>query len=521
MSFLPIVDRELRVLARQRSTFRFRQGGAGVAILAVGLLLLVADLSSSNPNGGDLFGFLAGLVFLYGVFEGARNTADCLSEEKRAGTLGLLWLTDLRGYDIVLGKLLATSLNSFYALLAVLPPLAIPLVLGGVTAGEFWRMVLVLVCTLIGSVTSGLFVSAIARSEGRAWLGTLALAVAMCLGPGLAFRASFDAAYQASARAFWLGLLPVPVLGSGLLWAATWALPRACQDARISEPKSWIAWFQSWWPRSWAAWHRRARRRLLVCDPARWLASREQVQGWSVGVAVALACVGVALLNPDKPGSPFLPGRWIGSMLLVNFLLAAWMAWLACQAFARARSSGTLELLLTTPIAAGEWIDEHFRALRRLFLAPTVCLYAVGFLLPLMHRAVRAGSSLGWTETLGMALVASLLLLFALLDLSAVAWFGLWMGLRSSKVGPALTKTVLYVLGLPLAGSLFCLPVCPLIWLVKDVIFINYGRDQLRKHLRVLAAGESAAPYAPGPFPRLRTPSRAGPRDPPVAFTAP
>jgi hypothetical protein len=197
------------------------------------------------------------------------------------------------------------------------------------------------------------------------------------------------------------------------------------------------------------------------------------------------------------------------------------MAWLACQAFARARSSGTLELLLTTPIAAGEWIDEHFRALRRLFFAPTVCLYAVGFLVPLVHRAVRAGSSLGWTETLGMALVASLLLLFALLDLSAVAWFGLWMGLRSSKVGPALTKTVLYVLGLPLAGSLFCLPVCPLIWLVKDVIFINYGRDQLRKHLRVLAAGESAAPYAPGPFPRLRTPSRAGPRDPPVAFTAP
>ena len=31
-----------------------------------------------------------------------RNTADSLSAEKREGTLGLLFLTDLRGYDVVL-----------------------------------------------------------------------------------------------------------------------------------------------------------------------------------------------------------------------------------------------------------------------------------------------------------------------------------------------------------------------------------------------------------------------------------
>ena len=31
-------------------------------------------------------------------------TADCLSEEKREGTLGLLFLTDLRGYDIVVSS---------------------------------------------------------------------------------------------------------------------------------------------------------------------------------------------------------------------------------------------------------------------------------------------------------------------------------------------------------------------------------------------------------------------------------
>jgi len=43
------------------------------------------------------FGIVAfGFTLLCGVF----LTSDCLSEEKREGTLGLLFLTDLKGFDI-------------------------------------------------------------------------------------------------------------------------------------------------------------------------------------------------------------------------------------------------------------------------------------------------------------------------------------------------------------------------------------------------------------------------------------
>src|SRR5256885_5281345 len=63
-----------------------------------------------------LFRALFGFAFVYCLFIGARLTADCLSEEKREGTLGLLFLTDLKGYDVVFGKLAATSVNSIYAL---------------------------------------------------------------------------------------------------------------------------------------------------------------------------------------------------------------------------------------------------------------------------------------------------------------------------------------------------------------------------------------------------------------------
>src|SRR5204862_5081466 len=115
-----------------------------------------------------LFYTISGLAFAYSLIAGAGLTADSLSEEKREGTLGLLFLTDLKGYDVVLGKLTATSVSSFYRLLAIFPILAIPLLLGGVTPGEFQRMILVLVNTLLFSLTAGMFVSAISQQAQKA-----------------------------------------------------------------------------------------------------------------------------------------------------------------------------------------------------------------------------------------------------------------------------------------------------------------------------------------------------------------
>jgi hypothetical protein len=44
---------------------------------------------------------------------GLGGTADCVNQERREGTLGLLFLTNLRRYDVVLGGLASTGLNSF------------------------------------------------------------------------------------------------------------------------------------------------------------------------------------------------------------------------------------------------------------------------------------------------------------------------------------------------------------------------------------------------------------------------
>src|ERR1051325_9751233 len=175
MTLLPIVDRELRVRARQKITHRFRLGSAFTAMLLVVFMLFMAAASSPQAIGQPMFHVLSWLAFAYCLLEGARTTADCLSEEKRNGTLGLLFLTDLKGYDVVLGKFFASSLNSFYALIAMIPALAVPVLLGGVTGGEFWRLVLALLNALFFSLTAGTFVSSFSRDERRAWAGTLVL----------------------------------------------------------------------------------------------------------------------------------------------------------------------------------------------------------------------------------------------------------------------------------------------------------------------------------------------------------
>src|SRR5215471_12102820 len=146
MTFLPVVERELRVAARKRSTFWLRIIAALVGLLIGGACMLLATITPMGLNnlGTALFSILTYIGVAAALAAGLFLTSDCLSEEKREGTLGFLFLTDLRGYDVVLGKLLATSLRGFYGLLAVFPILAVTLLLGGVTGTQFWKTALAL-----------------------------------------------------------------------------------------------------------------------------------------------------------------------------------------------------------------------------------------------------------------------------------------------------------------------------------------------------------------------------------------
>ena len=104
------------------------------------------------------------LIFLCNI-AGVYLTADCLSEEKRNGTLGLLFLTNLRGYEVVLGKMSVGSIQAVLGLLAAVPMLVVPVLMGGVDPMLVLRMTIVLFATLFLSLSVGMACSANFKSS--------------------------------------------------------------------------------------------------------------------------------------------------------------------------------------------------------------------------------------------------------------------------------------------------------------------------------------------------------------------
>src|SRR5262245_42750716 len=173
---LPIVERELRLAAR-RSATHWGRVGAGIAAIGLAVWSIYAQQdgpAGANRAGRATFVTLALVATLSTVTTAMRLTSPSIATEKREGTLGLLFLTDLKPYDVVLGKLAATMLNTFYRALAVVPVLALPMLMGGVTGGDVARLAVTLLNTLFLAAASGMLASTLSMdaksASGVAWL---------------------------------------------------------------------------------------------------------------------------------------------------------------------------------------------------------------------------------------------------------------------------------------------------------------------------------------------------------------
>ena len=243
---LPIADRELRVSARNKATHRLRilfAVGAVTIAGGIGLLSMMNNAFTSSQLGVWIFDLLKWIAFIFSCAAGVFLTSDCLSEEKREGTLGLLFLTDLRGHDVVLGKLLATSLRTFYSLLAIFPVMALSFVLGGIAADDFQHSLISICNTLFFSLALGMLVSVVSRDPHKAMTGALAaMMVFLFLIPGIDSNAAvprisllspvfaFRQASSYRAPDFWLSILFVHLLGWCFLAVASWLAPKTWHE---------------------------------------------------------------------------------------------------------------------------------------------------------------------------------------------------------------------------------------------------------------------------------------------------
>jgi ABC-type transport system involved in multi-copper enzyme maturation permease subunit len=494
MSFLSIAQRELRVTARRLSTFIIRGAAALLALVIGGFWLLALALGGPAPRaaGAWMFGALSWYALLISLLAGVFLASDSLSEERREGTLGFLFLTGLKGWDVVLGKFMAVSLNAFYGLLAVFPIFALCLLAGGVTPGEFARMCLALVNVLFFSVAAALWISARARSAPRAMSGSICLLIILMVACGLAldtpmrlvaalspfesFRLASESEYFRQAREFWTALAVSHLAGWTLLGWAGWRL-----RSSVEREDSAGVW-QRMFSRIFSRGHASRRAAFLEANPVLWLLDDSRRLRWIAWV-LALAGVAVLFVLVAKGRAPAL---FVAGYLAwpFYFLLKVFFAIQACRFFSEARRTGALELLCCTPLTMRTIIRGQWMALRRVFLWPVLlllCMHLAAFAVmvsddsvkPLMQGAAGAGPfkfMMLWSVVKSVP--------NSVADFFALGWFGMWLALTLRKPTMATGLTILYVLILPTIA--FCVAT-----LAIDTVFIVIGRVKLSEDFRL------------------------------------
>ena len=466
MTFLPIVARELIEASRKRGTYWTRVGSAGVGLGIGGVVLFTTRLGAQPGEiGMYLFIPLAVASFIYTLLIGVFRTADCLSEEKREGTLGLLFLTDLKGYDIVVGKLAATSLNAFYGVLALFPVMAIPLLAGGVTISDFWHVVLVSLNNLFFSLAVGMFCSAISRDERKAMV--LAFLILLLLTAGLPLAGALISDAMRDWSGYWAWLIFSPgfdcfgafeelrkshshfkffelsvALIHGLGWLALVLsciiVPRTWQDkaASVAAVRRRATWHRL--AHGAADWRRNARRRLLEINPFLWLAGRDRLKYAAVWAFLGLGVLIWAIGLLTSRHNWLDPGAYFWTAIIAHTVLKCWLATEASRRFSSDRQSGALELLLATPIAVKDILRGQWLALERQFAAPMFLVLMVDFLF-LMAQRQEDGMVYVWMA--GMVLFVA--------DMIALTWVGMWRGLNSRRANRAATAAIVRVMTLP------------------------------------------------------------------------
>ncbi len=478
---LPVVIRELSVRSRLTSTFYVRAAAAGAVTLIVGLALLVAAMSrrmGGGPIGAELMGLII-LLLVYVLVEGLRMAAGGISQERREGTLGFLFLTDLSSLDVLLGKLSGAAVTTLYTLLATLPITGLAILFGGVTGGQFFRCILALLSALAVSLACGAWASVRCRD------GMVAIATATALLMGAtALPLALDAGWQARTGTFHMTDATValfsPIAGITLADDVSqrvdaarywWSLAAQLALAGLLVADA-ARRLRGIWRRDESASHTAPKRRRsgkVRTDfgevIAQTLAARIHLGRWLAGL-VLLTCLGHfsavlqwVSLNITTSGGIALSSTSVlaGMAGLARLLL---FAYLATRVFADARHSGEMEILLTTRLGDGELVRLLWRAMRRVvfWLAGLDVLFSV---LGMAHTLMTLSATVppGTRQTIVLSTLGENL--SNVLDWVAFTWSAMWYGISSRRTEIALVKTfgseIAIAVGASIGGGLAAL----------------------------------------------------------------
>ena len=398
----PVILRELRAGSRRWTTYWLRLLAAFAVIVAIVWWLSSPRSMLVRQPGREVFLYMHRVILAAIWIVVPLMTADCLSREKREGTLGLLFLTNLRAWNIVFAKAVAAGLVALTLWLATIPIITVPVLMGGLPARE-----IILSCSLaLGSIcfalAAGLLASSVSRTPTQAvglaltlsfvshYLLLVVVAMTEFLAPTLGLGASWGggsvihAGFSGSwiiwnlyaSPAFTGGGTVIPVNGSMLFiplisfviacavgLVAAWQLRRNWQDKPKTKRQTEMeSFFCS--PVFWTGMFRRWMRFSLQRNPIAWLERRAwtgriaSLIWFAVMISFASAVVSYASAFRGEDG--VLNG--------LMWMLLASIAYVAAGSFRRERETGALELILVTPLNERQIISGRLRGIWSQFL---------------------------------------------------------------------------------------------------------------------------------------------------------
>jgi hypothetical protein len=491
MTFLPILERELRAHARLRW-----MGWSRFALATAGMLVCVPELINSTRFFGGSFpppGVVSsvgrtafdGLVLLASGLSCAACllTSDAISRERREGTLGLLLLTRVRTLDVLIGKLASLGITGLCGLLAFLPVLMVPLLAGGVPAGEAFRKGIVLLNTLLLALAVGLFSSSGAADRFRAgrkavlWLssllfGTWLLDWLLIQGTGtqspvLSFASPVvslffaGSIYATRPGVFWVSLAVQNALTWLFILLSGPRLRRAFREEKQVATSAWTIISLRFDPSAPAGRWQSAQ---YNSRPLEWMVRRQRglkAAVWTAALCAALYPIvmmvfyGFAFRSTLFRGSVYLTLQL--PSLAVSLLGGSLFAWAASRFFAEARRSGEDEMLLTTPVGAETIVSSQWTALKSLLRWPVlvmltpVFLHGLQTLLPMFGPLSMVAGARHFYNPVSLLLSGA----NVVLAVAATVWLGLWFGWNARSQTAAIVWTVALSRGIPFLISTF------------------------------------------------------------------
>jgi hypothetical protein len=544
VNVLPIVERELRTASRQWRTYIARTWAGAVALAFVLYILWVFRAAFGIPlTGAVILKFVSYIAFAFCAFGGVNRTADCLSSEKREDTLGLLFLTSLRSHDIVLGKLIANSCRSFYVLLATIPVLSLPILMGGVTSSEVLRVPVSLLNALLLSLSVGLLVSALSRSQKVAkGISSFVIITLMALlpaasrliereweNPELALLLSIPSPTYAQEMSlagtfglrlnyFWTSILAQLAISILSICLACWVLPHSWKIKSLSlRQLRWKEKFRQWLlgtPEIRTVY----RARLLARNPIFWLTCRERYGAlWPALFAVTVMALAVGMIVHYEIPMESATMIAVACFGAIDLFLRGRVAGTVAQRLTEDRQIGALELLLSTTLSVPGIVKGLWMAVRRNLLWTYVPLLVLNLTGSLAAIVVLGGE---WQNYL----VILMFVIISIGDFITLGYVGMWYTMRYFNPIHAPGLALLRIVVLPwivfmamigLIGSFglfrgyfdtapwMAFVLAFAIWFVSDAIAFLSARRKIRRYFRIAATDRHALEERVGLFPRL------------------